>query len=125
MPIILLMHKNTANEIIARLKKVQIKSIQDSADLMEAVVIEKAVQYLLKARHIVVFGLSPNVFWGKLFRRKMTTIGIRLLFSVFFTVWLHLGVIGIAYAMCLDWSLRGVIFWLRTKSNVWKKIRLI
>lgn len=125
MPIILLMHKNTANEIIARLKKVQIKSIQDSADLMEAVVIEKAVQYLLKARHIVVFGLSPNVFWGKLFRRKMTTIGIRLLFSVFFAVWLHLGVIGIAYAMCLDWSLRGVIFWLRTKSNVWKKIRLI
>lgn len=125
MPIILLMHKNTANEIIARLKKVQIKSIQDSADLMEAVVIEKAVQYLLKARHIVVFGLSPNVFWGKLFRRKMTTIGIRLLFSVFFAVWLHLGVIGIAYAMCLDWSLRGVIFWLRTKSNVLKKIRLI
>ena len=55
----------------------------------------------------------------------LTTIGIRLLFSVFFAVWMHLGVIGIAYAMCLDWSLRGVIFWLRTKSNVWKKIRLI
>lgn len=55
----------------------------------------------------------------------LTTIGIRLLFSVFFAVWMHLGVIGIAYAMCLDWSLWGVIFWLRTKSNVWKKIRLI
>lgn len=55
----------------------------------------------------------------------LNTIGIRLLFSVFFAVWMNLGVIGIAYAMCLDWSLRGVIFWLRTKSNVWKKIRLI
>lgn len=67
--------KNTAKEIIDRLKKVQIESILDSADLMETAMIEKAVQYLLKARHIVIFGLSPNVFLGELFRRKMITIG--------------------------------------------------
>lgn len=67
--------KNTTKEIIDRLKKVQIESIQDSADLMETAMIEKAVQYLLKARHVVIFGLSPNVFLGELFRRKMITIG--------------------------------------------------
>lgn len=67
--------KNTTKEIIDRLKKVQIESIQDSADLMETAIIEKAVQYLLKARHVVIFGLSPNVFLGELFRRKMITIG--------------------------------------------------
>lgn len=67
--------KNTTKEIIDRLKKVQIESILDSADLMEAAMIEKAVQYLLKARHVVIFGLSPNVFLGELFRRKMITIG--------------------------------------------------
>lgn len=67
--------KNTIKEIIDRLKKVQIESIQDSADLMETAMIEKAVQYLLKARHVVIFGLSPNVFLGELFRRKMITIG--------------------------------------------------
>lgn len=67
--------KNTTKEIIDRLKKVQIESIQDSADLMETAMIEEAVQYLLKARHVVIFGLSPNVFLGELFRRKMITIG--------------------------------------------------
>ena len=67
--------KSTTNEIIDSLKKVQIESIQDTADLMETDMIEKAVNYLLKAKHIVIFGLSPNVFLGELFRRKMITIG--------------------------------------------------
>lgn len=67
--------KSNTNEIIESLKKVQIESIQDTADLMETDIIEKAVGFLLKAKHIVVFGLSPNVFLGELFRRKMITIG--------------------------------------------------
>ncbi|MDO4292966.1 MAG: MATE family efflux transporter, partial [Eubacteriales bacterium] len=36
-----------------------------------------------------------------------TTIGIRLIFSVIFGIWMKLGVMGIAYAMCLDWTIRG------------------
>lgn len=66
---------STPEQIIENIKKVQIESIQDTADLMETEMLEIATEYLLKARHIVIFGLSPNVFLGELFRRKMITIG--------------------------------------------------
>lgn len=54
-----------------------------------------------------------------------TTIGIRLVFSVIFGIVLNLGVIGIAYAMCLDWVLRGIIFWWRLRRNKWKQLKVI
>lgn len=54
-----------------------------------------------------------------------TTIGVRLLFAVFFGIYCNLGVMGIAYAMCLDWSIRGIIFWLRFKSGIWKHFNVI
>ncbi len=54
-----------------------------------------------------------------------TTIGIRLVFSILFAVWLNMGVIGIAWAMCLDWSIRGIIFWWRFKQGKWKNFRVI
>lgn len=55
----------------------------------------------------------------------ITTIAVRLIFSLLFSIGLHLGVIGIAYAMCLDWVLRGIIFWFRFKQNKWKHFRVI
>ncbi len=48
-----------------------------------------------------------------------------LLFAVFFGIYLHLGVMSIAYAMCLDWTVRGIIFWLRFKSGIWKNFKVI
>lgn len=66
--------KSSVNEIIDSIKKVQIESIQDSADLLDVEMLEKAVRYLIKAKHIIIFGLSPNIFIGELFRRKMITI---------------------------------------------------
>ena len=42
-----------------------------------------------------------------------TTIGVRLILSILLGIVLDLGVIGIALAMCLDWTVRGVIFWIR------------
>ena len=66
--------KSSVNEIIDNIKKVQIESIQDSADLLDVEMLEKAVHYLIKAKHIIIFGLSPNIFIGELFRRKMITI---------------------------------------------------
>lgn len=54
-----------------------------------------------------------------------TTIGVRLVFSVLFGITLGMGVMGIAWAMCLDWSIRGVIFILRQKSGKWKTFRVI
>ena len=54
-----------------------------------------------------------------------TTVGIRLVFSVLFGIMLNLGVMGIAYAMCLDWIIRGIIFWIRFKKNKWKQLKVI
>ena len=54
-----------------------------------------------------------------------TTIGVRLIFSTIFGIWLNLGVIGIAFAMCLDWSVRGIIFWWRFKQGKWKTFKVI
>ena len=55
----------------------------------------------------------------------VTTIGVRLLFSLLFAMALDLGVIGVAVAMCLDWCIRAVIFYIRFRSGSWKKYRLI
>lgn len=54
-----------------------------------------------------------------------TTIGVRLVFSVLFGIFLELGVMGIAYAMCLDWLIRGIIFFLRFRSGKWKSFHIL
>lgn len=54
-----------------------------------------------------------------------TTIGVRLIFSVIFGIWLDMGVIGIAFAMCLDWIIRGIIFWWRFKTGRWRYFKVI
>lgn len=54
-----------------------------------------------------------------------TTIGVRLIFSMLFAIVMDMGVIGIALAMCLDWTVRGVMFWLRFRRGRWKSFKVI
>lgn len=54
-----------------------------------------------------------------------TTIGVRLILSILLGIVLDLGVIGIALAMCLDWTVRGVIFWIRFRQGKWNTYRVI
>lgn len=54
-----------------------------------------------------------------------TTIGVRLILSILLGIVLDLEVIGIALAMCLDWTVRGVIFWIRFRQGKWKTYRVI
>lgn len=54
-----------------------------------------------------------------------TTIGVRLVFSVIFGIYLNMGVMGIGWAMCLDWTIRGMIFWLRFRGRKWTGYRVI
>ncbi len=70
----------------------------------------------LRATGDVVFTTFVSLF---------TTIGVRLVLSVIFGIWLNMGVMGIAWAMCLDWSVRGVIFWIRFRQGKWKTFRVI
>lgn len=53
-----------------------------------------------------------------------TVLG-RFIFSLLFAIYFNLGVIGIALAMCLDWSVRAVIFYLRYRSDKWMKYKVI
>ncbi len=54
-----------------------------------------------------------------------TTLVVRLVLSILFGIVLNLGVMGIAYAMCLDWTVRGIIFWIRFKHGKWKNYKVI
>ncbi|MCI9092205.1 MAG: MATE family efflux transporter [Coprobacillus sp.] len=55
----------------------------------------------------------------------LSTVLGRFIFSILLGVYLDLGVIGIALAMCLDWTIRGVIFYFRYQSKVWTKFKII
>lgn len=54
-----------------------------------------------------------------------STIGCRVVFSILFGIFLDLGVIGIAFAMCLDWMIRAMFFWIRFRGGKWKEFRVI
>lgn len=54
-----------------------------------------------------------------------STIIIRFVLSVILGVWMDLGVIGVAAAMCCDWMVRAVLFVHRFHSGQWKKFQII
>ncbi len=54
-----------------------------------------------------------------------STVGGRLVLSIILGIYCHMGVIGIAYAMCLDWSIRAIIFYMRYRSGKWKEFQLL
>lgn len=70
----------------------------------------------LRAAGDVKFTMYVSIF---------STIGCRVVFSVLFGIWLDLGVIGVAFAMCLDWMIRAAFFWFRFRSGRWKTFRVI
>lgn len=70
----------------------------------------------LRAAGDVKFTMYVSIF---------STIGCRVVFSVLFGIWLDLGVIGVAFAMCLDWMIRASFFWFRFRSGRWKTFRVI
>jgi putative MATE family efflux protein len=55
----------------------------------------------------------------------LTTICVRLVFSYLFAVMLDLSVMGIAWAMCLDWTVRGILNLARLKSGTWKRFKIV
>lgn len=55
----------------------------------------------------------------------LSTVVVRVLLSVVFGIWLNLGVIGIAFAMVTDWTVRAVCHMLRYRSGQWKQFQLI
>jgi Na+-driven multidrug efflux pump len=54
-----------------------------------------------------------------------STIVVRLVLSYLFGVVMKMGVIGIAWAMVCDWSVRAVLFIWRYKQGKWQTMRVI
>ncbi|MGI6108690.1 MAG: MATE family efflux transporter, partial [Eubacteriaceae bacterium] len=54
-----------------------------------------------------------------------TTIVVRLLLSLLFAITFNMGVIGIAWAMVADWTIRALILGVRYKSDKWKAFQII
>jgi Na+-driven multidrug efflux pump len=55
----------------------------------------------------------------------LTTVAVRLVFSWIFAVMWNMGVMGIAWAMCLDWTVKGVLNFIRLRSGKWKQFKII
>ncbi|MCD7958899.1 MAG: hypothetical protein LUF89_05255 [Ruminococcus sp.] len=109
-----MMHFYTLEEETKRLtiRLVLVHNIFNAAAFPFADPLEKG----LRAAGNVKFTTAISLF---------TTIGVRLVFSVLFGIVLDLGVMGIAYAMSLDWVIRGIIFWWRFKQERWKQFKII
>lgn len=54
-----------------------------------------------------------------------STLLARFVFSIIFAIYLNMRVIGIAFAMCLDWTIRAVIFYCRYRSLKWLEFKVI
>lgn len=70
----------------------------------------------LRAAGDVKFTMYVSIF---------STIACRVLFSAISAIWFQMGVIGVTFAMCLDWGLRACLFWKRFRSGKWKDFQVI
>ena len=61
--------------IVQNIKQVQIDSLEDTMKQMDFQMLRRAVNYLVNAKRVAIFGSSPNIYLGELFRRKLLTIG--------------------------------------------------
>lgn len=55
----------------------------------------------------------------------LSTVIVRGILSIIIGITFNLGVIGIALAMCADWSMRAIVFHLRYKSDKWTQFSVI
>ncbi len=60
-----------------------------------------------------------------MFVSVISTVAARLVLSIVFGIWMNLGVIGIALAMCSDWAVRAVCIYTRYRSEKWKQHKVI
>ncbi len=60
-----------------------------------------------------------------MFASIFATVVCRVFFSALLGIWLGLGVLGITFAMCIDWIIKAVIIWVRYKNRKWTTKRVI
>lgn len=55
----------------------------------------------------------------------ISTLAVRFALSVALGIWMELGVVGVAIAMCCDWGVRAALFLWRFRSGKWKEFSVI
>ena len=60
-------------------------------------------------------------FWSSL----LCTVVVRTILSFILGLWMQLGIVGIAWAMVLDWTLKATLDIVRFRSGKWKTFQLI
>ena len=66
---------DSTRDIVRKVGDLQVESILDTADLLDASPLDLAVDRIVDADRIVFFGMSPNNYLADIFRRKMQSIG--------------------------------------------------
>lgn len=66
---------DTPQQIAEQIKRLQVESIEETADLLDYVALKTAADRIVSARQVVLFAASPNLYYAKLFRRKLSGIG--------------------------------------------------
>ncbi|MGM0216768.1 hypothetical protein IGI42_004364 [Enterococcus sp. AZ109] len=61
-------------EIVESLVNLKMQSIKDTVSLIAVEDLNKAAQLIQRAENVVIYGNSPNYFYGELFKRNLLTI---------------------------------------------------
>lgn len=102
-----------------------------SDEIIHLVIVLVFIHNLFNAAAFPASGALPNGLRAAgdvrytMYVAVISTIVIRFVPSVILRIWMDLGVIGIAAAMCCDWMVRAVLFLHRFRSGKWKKYQII
>lgn len=66
---------DSMKEIADKIARLHIKTIEDTLEHLDLDMAVRCTNLLVRARRIVIFGISPNTGVAELFRRKMLSIG--------------------------------------------------
>lgn len=69
---------STFRQVVEGIREVHTQSTRDTADLLDIKQLMKAIDILLAAKRIIVFGMRPNLFYGEIFKYNMSSIGVQV-----------------------------------------------
>ena len=102
-----------------------------SDEIIHLVIILVFIHNLFNAAAFPASGALPNGLRAAgdvrytMYVAVASTIVIRFVLSIILGIWLDLGVIGVAVAMCCDWVVRAMLFLHRFHSGKWKEFQVI
>ncbi|MDE7245943.1 MAG: MATE family efflux transporter [Oscillospiraceae bacterium] len=102
-----------------------------SDEIIHLVIVLVLIHNLFNAAAFPASGALPNGLRAAgdvrytMYVAVASTIIIRFVLSVVLGIWMDLGVIGVAAAMCCDWVVRAVLFLHRFHTGQWKNFQVI